>query len=50
MLKEMKQKDQHKEQWDAEIKIIHSEHEIQEVILNQRTMHEVSSQKVQIKW
>ena len=50
MLKEMKQKGQHKEQWDAEIKIISSEHENQEVILNQRTMHEVSSQKVQIKW
>ena len=46
----MNQKDQHKERWHGEIKILSSEHENQEVILNQRTMHEFSSQKVQIKW
>lgn len=46
----MKQKDQHKEQWDAGIKKIRSEDENPEVVLNQKTMHQFSSQKVQTKW
>ena len=50
MVKEMKQKDQHNERWNTEINTISSEHENQEVILNERTMHKFSSQKVQIKW
>ena len=50
MLKEMKQKVEHKERWDTEINTISSEHENREHIINQRTMHEFSSQQVQIKW